>query len=188
MTKFQQAKEEIKTRSAELKKAILVYTIELLVFSAVFIVLGILELLGIIGNNLNWRTVFTYITLVGVVVFIGLTIWTFADPARRAKADVLDRVLLIPGPIAVLILDILILVKGVSDPDVLVLHRYIIGIVFLYFGANYIFQAIYHYFFPVKMLLQAEEEEKRKKEEEALAENSAEETTDQNDSVDQGEK
>ena len=169
MGKLEKAKEDIKTRSPGLKKTILVYTIELLVFSVVFIVLGILELLGIIGNNLDWRTVFTYITLVGVVVFLGLTIWTFADPRRRAKAEIIDRVMLIPGPVAVLFLDIMTLVKGAGDEGVQMLHRYIIGIVFIYFGLCYIFQAVYHYFFPVKMLLEAEEEEKRKAEEEKLA-------------------
>ena len=157
MTKFQLAKEDIKNRSPEMKKAIKIYTIELLVFSVVFIVLGILELLGIIGNNLDWRLVFTYITLVGITLFIAFNVWSFVDPKRRAKVDVIDRVMLIPGPIAVLVLDIITLIKGTGDPLVMELHKYIIGCVFIYFGACYIFQAIYHYYFPSKMLLEIEQ-------------------------------
>ena len=175
MTKFQLAKEEIKNRSPEFKKAIKVYTIELLVFSVVFIVLGILELLGIIGNNLDWRLVFTYITMVGIAIFIGINVWSFVDPKRRARVDVIDRVMLIPGPIAVLILDITTLVRGTGDPLVMDMHKYIIGIVFLYFGACYIFQAIYHYYFPSKMMLELEESAKAEEAEESQTEEVIEE-------------
>ena len=174
MSKFQQAKEDIKTRSSDMKKAIKIYTIELLVFSAIFITLGILELLGIIGNNLDWRLVFTYITLVGVTLFVAFNIWSFVDPKRRAKVDVIDRVMLIPGPIAVLVLDIITLIKGTGDPLVMELHKYIIGCVFIYFGACYIFQAIYHYYFPSKMLVEMEEKAKLEALEEAAAEEPSE--------------
>jgi len=134
-----------------------------LAFSAVFITLGILELLGIIGNNKDWRLVFTYITMVGVAVFIFLTIFTLSNEKRRAKICILDRVMLMPAPVAVLFLDIMTLAKGVDAT--LELHCYIIGIVFLYFGACYIFQAIYHYYFPLPILYEEDEPEAKPAEE-----------------------
>ena len=155
MRKLSDAKEEIKTRSPDVKKAVKMYTIELLVFAVVFIVLGVLELLGIIGNNTGWRSVFVYITLVGVVVFIVMSIITLSTPEKRAKNSVLDKVILIPGPVAILVLDIFTLINGVEESATL--HRYIIGFVFLYFGACYIFQAVYHYFFPLPLIYEVDE-------------------------------
>lgn len=157
MTRLEQAKEEIKSRSKDVKKAIMIYTIELLVFAVVFLVLGILELLGIIGNNTGWRSVFTYVTMVGVALFIGMTIFSLSSPKRRAKMSLFDRVILMPAPIAILVLDIITLIKGVDAT--LELHRYLVGSVFCYFSFCYVVQAIYHYFFPIPMMYEVDEKE-----------------------------
>ena len=174
MAMKKEMKEKIASRSVEEKKAIKVYTIELLVFSVVFITLGILEMLHIIGNNEGFRNVFTYITLAGAGLLIGDFLWAFLSKKRRARVSLFDKFLVLPGPIAIVTLDILTLINGVEAMKEV--HHYLVGAVFVYLGICYIVQAIYHYFYPVPMLLDIEEEEEIEKIEEAKEEIESSET------------
>ncbi|MCR5078449.1 MAG: hypothetical protein K6B65_00770, partial [Bacilli bacterium] len=50
-------------------------------------------------------------------------------------------------------------------------HHYLVGAVFIYLGLAYVVQAVYHYFFPLKMLIdEIEKEEAEEEEEESTVE------------------
>lgn len=80
----------------------------------------------------------------------------------------IDKCLLLPVPLCLIPLDIWILIQGIDnvDPNV---FRFGISIPLLYFSLVYVFEAIYHYFKPLPLLL--EEEEEKKEEKEASQEN-----------------
>ena len=169
-------KEAIKNRTLDEKKVIRIYTIELAVFSVVFLTLGILMLVGVLGNNSNFRLVFTYITLVGAALLVGDFLWAIFSPKRRKKVSLFDKILVLPAPITIVTLDIITLIKGVEEANDL--HRLLVGIVFCYIAAVYLIQAVYHYFKPLPDLLEAaraEEEEENEEEPKEDAE-SVEET------------
>ncbi len=157
-------KQEIASRSEDIKKAIKVYTIELLVFAVVFVTLGILEILHVIGNNEGFRNVFTYITLVGAGLLIADWVWALASKKRRARVSLFDKFLTLPGPICIVVLDILTLINGVEAMKET--HHYLVGAVFCYLGLAYAIQAIYHYFYPLPMLLEEVAKEAEEEEEE----------------------
>ena len=165
----EELKKEIASRSDDVKKAIKVYTVELIVFSVVFATLGVLEILHIIGNNEGFRNVFTYITLVGAGLLIADWIWALASKRRRARVSLFDKFIVLPGPIAIVTLDILTLANGVEAMKEV--HHYLVGAVFIYLGLAYLVQAVYHYFYPLPLLIQeAEENEEEESEEKPLEE------------------
>lgn len=156
-------KEEIRNRTKDQKKAIKIYTIELLVFSLVFVTLGVLMLVGVLGKTTGFRQVFTYVTLAGAALIVGDLIWALASKKRRQRVSLVDKFIIIPAPIAIVILDIFTLVNGV---DAMVeIHRLVVGIVFCYIAAVYVFEAVYHYYFPLKELMEAAEEDEEEEEE-----------------------
>jgi hypothetical protein len=138
---------------AEFKKAKLIYSIELLVFAIVFLVLGILKILGIIAYNANRQTYFTYITLAGGFITLGDLIWLLCSPRRRAKNSLLDKLLPIPLSLTLITMDIIALVTP-NLPTIYFISE--IGTAFLYLSAVYFFEGIFHYFYPVPALFDAE--------------------------------
>ena len=166
-------KEEIANRTPRQKKMIRIYTIELLVFSVIFITLGVLILVGILGKSTNFRQVFTYITLVGAAILVGDFIWAAVSEKRRKRVSLFDKIIVLPAPIAIVTLDIITLVNGVEA--VSELHRYMVGAIFLYIALVYTIQAIYHYFKPLPDLLNEEEEDEEDEAEDKAEEVSGEE-------------
>lgn len=162
---------EKKEYTKDQKKAILIYSGELLVFAIVFAVLGILIMLEVIGVK-DWKKyVFTFLTLIGGLWPIADFIWCLASKKHREKNSMVDKCLLLPVPLCLIPLDIWILVQGIDNVEANV-FRFGISIPLLYFSLVYIFQAVYHYFNPIPMLL--EEEEEKKEDIETKEENKAE--------------
>lgn len=143
--------EKEKKKLDEGKKAVLIYTIELLVFAVVFLVLGILFVTGVIGVNDRRRTVFTYITLAGGVFFIGDFLWALFSKKRRKKVSILDKILILPASLGMLSFDIFVLASSFTEN---VVFGYVIGADFLYITVIYLIEAIYHYRHPIPGLLE----------------------------------
>lgn len=140
------------------KKIILTYTIELLVFSVVFLVLGILELLKVITFGDTFKNIFKYATLVGAALIIGDFIWMMVDKKRRARNCLLDKVMMLPLAIYLIVFDIM----AISSERPYEFYQIGVPLAFFYISCAYGFQGIYHYYKPLPSLL----EEAKKAEEE----------------------
>ena len=135
-------------------------TIEYAIFVAVFAVLGVLFLTEVI-NVAEWkRYVFTYVTLAGATWIIVDFIWTFASPKRRAKNSLLDKCLILPVGLVLLVYDIYAITQGCAET---LPYRFFIGGNFCYIAAVYAFEAVYHWFHPIPAVIEAALEEEEEK-------------------------
>ena len=122
----------------DLTKAKLIYSGELILFAIVAAVIATLTLTGVIGMSDTKVTWFTWITLVG------------------------GTLLLIPVPCAMIPIDIIHLVnQAIPNED----YKYIISAALFYVTVIYVVEAIYHWFNPLPLLVEAAKEEDEKKEE-----------------------
>ena len=145
-----------------IKKIKLVYSGELMLFFALFLLLGVFFLTGIIKVREWKRYVFSIVTLIGGIWLLIDFFWTMFSPKRKAKNSLIDKILVFPVGIALIVFDIIAIVYRFSED---LPYRYVIGIDLCYLSAVYLFEAIYHYFKPVPLLLNAIEEEKKSSEE-----------------------
>ncbi len=153
------------------KKSLLIYSGELVLFSIIFLVLGLLILFQVI-KVMDWkRYVFTFLTLIGGLWPIADFIWLLSSQKRRAHNSLMDKCLPLPVPLALIPLDIYILatygVSGIPDaPNDI--FRFGISLPLCYLALVYLFEGIYHYFVPLPGLLEdLAEAEKKDAEEEA---------------------
>lgn len=143
----------------ELTKAKLIYTIELVVFSIIFLVIGILNIIGVIVLK-DWRiTVVLYLTAIGGFIGLGDLIWVILSKKRRAKNSLLDKILIVPVGLFLSPLSIYQLATGTSS-----FLPWQIGSALCYFSLVYIVEAIYHWKHPVPGLLEEDKKEETKNE------------------------
>lgn len=147
--------ENTKKKMSDNDKARLIYTIELAVFSVVFIVLGILFLVDVIGMSDRRRTIFTYITLVGGCLMIADFLWACFSTKHRKKISLFDKALTLPVALFLITFDSYALAVNLLDN---VLFKYVIGYDFIYLAVVYIAEAIYHWRKPVPGLMEDEKE------------------------------
>jgi len=150
----------MKKKLTEQQKTILFYSGELLVFSIVFLLLGILRITGIIEYKETRRIIFNCITLAGFAWGVTDFIWTLVSPKRRAKSCLLDKCLVFPLAIYLCVFDLISFINAANNST----QFYVIGIavVFFYASAIYLVQAIYHYFKPLPILLEGEKKDEPK--------------------------
>ena len=163
----------MKKKLDDFTKMKLIYSGELLVFAVLFAVLGPLFLFEVI-TVADWkRWVFSIVTLLGGLWLIADFVWCLISGKRRKKNSMLDKVLVLPMALPVVVFDILAFVKGwVWLEEGVVYFRYALGIALFYYAIVYLFEAIYHFKHPVPMLL----EEIEKAEAESAAEKPLETT------------
>ena len=164
------------------KKVKLIYSGELIFIAIVFLVLATLELCRVLKIR-DWVLIaFNWITIFGGAWMIADFIWTLVSPKKRAKNSLLDKCLLLPLGIYLIVFDIICFAKQGMKEDVSYDFRlYMMTSAFYYVAVIYIFQGFYHYKHPIPSLVAAikqEEEEAKKKEfeQEKPLENQAEET------------
>ena len=147
-----------------LKKVKLMLLVEYLIFTAIFLVLGILFLTDVIKVAEWKRYVFTYVTLLGGLWIVGDFFWCVFSPVHRAKNSMVDKIILLPVGFALLGFDIYAITQGCSDA---LPYRWFIGADLTYLGAAFLFQSIYHWFRPIPAVIDAAlaDEEKKKSEE-----------------------
>lgn len=171
------------------KKTKLMYSAEIAFFAIVFFVLATLEVLNIIGKRSFMLDVFNFITCAGGTWMIVDFFWVLFSKKRRAKNSLLDKAMLIPLGIYLITFDIICFCKmpiDSADNATNSFRRLMMGIALYYAGGIYIFQAIYHYFYPVPMLIKAIDDIKKAEEEERLKaeqEQSEVKTSSENDDV-----
>ena len=148
------------------KKVKLIYSGELLFFAIVFAVIATLEITRVLHLK-EWVLItFNWLTIFGGAWMIADFFWVFFSMKRRAKNSLLDKALLVPLGIFLIVFDIICFAKwGFKTDSSYDFRLYMMTGAFYYVTAIYLFQAIYHYFYPVPMMLEAIKEE----EESALA-------------------
>lgn len=155
------------------KKVKLIYSGELIFFALVFIALATLEILGVIGKREIMMTIFNWVTIFGGTWMIADFIWVLCSKRRQKKNSILDKALLVPAGIYLITFDIICFV----GPSFVTMgfRRLMMGILFYYLGANYLFQGIYHWFKPIPGLFDSIREAEEKAAAEEPIENQVEE-------------
>lgn len=154
------------------KKTKLIYSGELLFFVLVFITIAVLELTSVLHPKEWVLIVFNWVTLFGGLWMIIDFIWVYFSKKRRPKNSLLDKFLLVPLGLFLITFDIICFVRQIQKIAVMDdywFRIYMMVGAFFYIAAIYLFQAIYHYFYPIPMMkqaiLEAEEEQRLKLEE-----------------------
>ena len=142
-----------------LTKAKLIYSGELLAFSILFLVLGILILTGVIGVSDTKILILTILTLVGGPIMIFNFVHYCVSEKKRKNSSLLDILFLLPVPLVMIPVDILRFCGMIPNEA----YPYIIGITFLYITLAYTVEAIYHWFVPLPVLVEAAKEEEEEK-------------------------
>ena len=141
---------------------------EYLLIGLVFLVLGILKLVGVFPTSSEVRfRIFNFVTVLGSTWIIIDFIWSTFSNKRRAKIDYIDKILVLPAGLCLLVFDIFSFITwkdGIPE-----FASYAVGAIFVYIGAIYLFQAVYHWFRPTKALLAAIAEDEKAAEEKRLA-------------------
>ena len=148
-----------KKKLDEVTKVKLIYSGELILFAVVFLVLGILQIVGVINFSETFLNIFKFVTLAGVAYFAFDIITTFTNKRKREKACLVDKFSTIIIPPYLLVVDILLLSNNEfvwSNP------KFFLTPLFLYISLVYAFQGIYHWFFPLKELFEEDESEDKK--------------------------
>lgn len=151
-------------------KAKLLIQGEYLLISLVFLVMGILKLVGVFVSDPAETSadvrfkIFNFVTLLGGIWMLVDFIWSTVSPRRRFKVTYLDKVLGLPLALYIIPFDIISLVVwnwgGIPE-----WNRFGLGVFFIMVFLSYSFQAVYHWFFPTKALLAAVEADEQAKQE-----------------------
>jgi len=153
----------MKQKMSEEKKAKLIYSGELIFIAIIFLVLGILKLIGIFNTSETAHKIFSFITMAGGLWVVTDFFWSNFSSKRRPTVTILDKYLALPVGIFLIIFDIFCYCNNWYSGDT-TLWKYAIGALFLYIAVIYSFQGIFHYFHPTKELLRAIEEDRKTEE------------------------
>jgi len=143
----------MKKKMDPLTKVKLIYSGELMIFAVVFLVLGILKFTGVLGSNATRLTIFNWITLFGGTWIMIDFVWAVTDKKRQKRISLVDKCVVLPAGIYLITFDLYCLIaKPAIDSNIC---KYGVPIVFCYLALCYIFEAIYHFKYPVPGLLNA---------------------------------
>ena len=138
-------------------KAKLIYSGELIIIAIVFIVIAILKLTDVFKYNETRSLIFNWITLFGGAWVIADLIWAIIDKKRQKRICLIDKIIHTPAGIFFIAFDLYCLIAHPSG----VFYQRAIPVVLLYLAVCYIFEAIYHYKYPIPGLIEEEEENKQ---------------------------
>ena len=155
-------------------KAKLIYAIELGVFALVFLTIASLRFFGVIRYNETRAAIFNWVTVFGGTWLIVDLIWALFDKKRQKRIALIDKFIHVPAGIYLVSFDLYCLISQTKEPAV---YQYGIPIVLAYLGLCYIFEAIYHFKYPVPGIIDAVEQEKTLSEQQALEEQKEEDSS-----------
>lgn len=144
----------------EITKLKLIYSGELVVFAIVFLVLGILQLTGVMSPSTKFLNVFKYITLIGAAYFLYDIVSAIMNPKKRAKVCWPDKISTCFIPPYLAVVDVFLFAK---NEFVINNARLFIGPLFIAISLAYLFQGIYHWYKPLPELFEDDEPKKEEK-------------------------
>ena len=168
----------MKQKMDDITKAKLIYSIELGVFSVAFLVIAILQFVRVITFGETHLRIINWITIFGASFTLLDFVWFLKSPIRRKKNSMLDKCLIFPLAVYVLVFDIICFAN--YEPAQLDLAQLMIPIASCYASGVYCIEAIYHWFHPVPLLLEEIEKEKNKENHEDAIDTNVEEIKEDN--------
>ena len=79
------------------------------------------------------------------MLILGDFLWGFFSKKRRARISLIDKIIVLPAAIYIFVVDIFLFM----NVDAVVINRQMfISPIFIYLGFVYLFEGIYHYYFP----------------------------------------
>lgn len=138
-------------------KTKLIYSGELIIIALVLLVIGILQVCGVMNISETFLHIFKFLAIVSGCYFLYDIITTFTNKRKREKACLVDKFTIIVVPPYTLTLSILLFA---GNEFVWQNPKYFIVPLIFYIAVIYIFQGIYHWFFPLKILFEDDEEKK----------------------------
>ena len=178
----------MKQKMDTMTKAKLIYSVELGIFAAVFLVFAILKFTGVMGVEKNRLQVFNWITLFGGSWLIADFLWAMLDKKRQKRVAIIDKCIHLPAGLYLIAFDLYCLI---ARPDITSpICRYAVPIVLTYLGICYAFEAIYHFKYPVPGIFDALEEDKSSSEEEqpVVEENQEDSSKEESEAINHDEK
>ncbi|MFA7032258.1 MAG: hypothetical protein WC201_01685 [Bacilli bacterium] len=166
----------MKKKIDDLTKAKLMYSGELAIFAILFLVLGLLFILKIIGVANYKKWLFPILTLAGAIWVIIDLVWTLLSPKKKAKSSLIDKWLVLPSALVFLGCDSYVLTALIINPSTTSLDVFFplyIGITLLYLSGIYVFESIYHFYRPVPALINAVKEDEKALDEDEKKKNSS---------------
>ena len=148
-----------KKKMSSSKKAIIFYSVELIVIAIVFLTVATLEITGVIKISVRQHVIFNIVTTLGGIWLVADFIWATFSNRRRARICYLDKCLHLPLGIYLICFDTIMYVHW----NVLAYEVYLYGMTsaFYYVSACYLFEGIYHYFKPIPSFLEDDIEDKK---------------------------
>lgn len=137
-------------------KAKLIYSGELLLFALVFITIAILKLTNVIPFSSVRATIFNWITIFGGTWLLVDLFWAIFDKKRQKRIAIIDKIIHSPAGVYLIAFDLYCLISQTQDQNV---YQIGVPIVLCYLGLCYIFEAFYHYKYPVPGIIDAVEQE-----------------------------
>jgi len=154
----------MKKKIDDLTKAKLIYSGELVIFALLFLVLGLLFILQVIGVASYKKWLFPILTLAGAIWVIIDLVWTLLSPKRKAKSSLIDKWLVVPSALVFIGCDSYVLTALIINPSTTSLDVFFplyIGITILYLSGVYLFESIYHFYRPLPALIEAIKEDEK---------------------------
>ena len=142
------------------KKNKLIYSGELILFSVVFLVVGILELVKVIPLSEKFQLIYKILTLVGATWMIADFVWSLLSKKHRKSSPLMDKIMMLPLAVYLYSFDI----AGFVYPRSYEYYQIGVPMAFFYIACAYLFQGVYHYYKPIPALIEAIEEEIKEKE------------------------
>ena len=159
-------------------KAKLIYSVELFVFSLVFLTIAILKFFNVIQYNSTRSTIFNWITLFGGSWLIADLIWALVDKKRQKRIALIDKIIHVPAGLYLVSFDLYCLISQTKEANV---FQYGVAAVLTYLGLCYMFEAFYHFKYPVPGLIDSiEKAEQAEMEMQKEQENSSIEESEEN--------
>lgn len=137
-------------------KAKLIYSGELLLFAVAFITIAVLKFTYVIPYNSVRATIFNWITIFGGTWLLVDLFWAIFDKKRQKRIAIIDKIIHSPAGLYLIAFDLYCLISQTQDQNV---YQIGVPIVLCYLGLCYIFEAIYHYKYPVPGIIDVVEQE-----------------------------
>ena len=166
-------------------KAKLLYAIELGVFAVIFLVIAALRFFSVIKYNETRAIIFNWVTIFGGTWIIVDLIWAIFDKKRQKRIALIDKIIHSPAGIYLVSFDLYCLISQTKEPAI---YQYGIPIALAYLGLCYIFEAIYHFKYPVPGIIDAVEQEKTLSEQETLEDIKKDSSKEESEDIKNGEK
>ena len=139
----------MKQKMDPVKKAKIFYSAELFVIAAVFLTVGVLQLTRVLRINNTVLTIFNWVTLFGGLFVIFDFCWLMSSKKRQAKNSKLDKALLLPSGLFLVVFDLICIIKPVDKNLDYDFYRFSIGSVLCYLAVVYIIEGFYHWKHPI---------------------------------------